>query len=168
VNNMNDDPTRDPQLADAYSALGQLLAAAAWPVNDGELAARVAMRMKRQTRRRRLRIGAAVVAIAASLLLAVGLIVERWHSAEQAVADTTRPPAAIAVVAPATDPAPQLSAEGSSIEISDWDDELSEQSAALAGALESAERRWQEGPDGIARLKSQVEQFELDLTDAAL
>jgi hypothetical protein len=159
---MDQDPTRHPQLAEAFAAFAQLLATAEKPIDEAVVASGITMRIERKRRRRRLRIASAVLAVAASLVVAVGLIV-REPAAEQAVA--LAPPAPVAVQDQAP---PSPVAADDSFDLPSWEDELAAETAALSTAVETTEQRWHEQPDGIALLKSQVDQFEQEMGNAAL
>ena len=173
---MDHDPLDDPQLEEAYAAFGQLLAAAEMPLDEQALTARVAARVNRQVRRRRLRFAAAALAVAATLAVAVSIFrVER--PGEEAVAVAAAPAAAspaIAAPPPATiaDSEPIVSecTEMAAVDfaIADWDDELATETAALATAARLTEESWRDEPDALALLKSRADTLEEEITNGSL
>jgi hypothetical protein len=172
-------PLEDPQLAEAWNAFSQLARSAEAPFDEAVFAARISARLaleiERDRRRRRLWIGASVLATAASLLLVVGLY--GFLSREKNSTDSHEQSAPSIAVAPA--PAVQTDAvDAQAVEIENtpatpvsvapWDDELAVETAAMADEMQSLERQWGERPDSIALLQSQIDQFEQEMKSGEL
>ena len=164
---MDHDPLIDPQLEEAYAAFGQLLAAAEQPLDEQALAARIARRLNRQARRRRLQFAAAgALAMAASLVVAVTMLRVELP-AEKAVEVAVVPAPAVVTDAEPIRPEPATTS-AEEFEIADWDDELATETAELASAAQQTEERWRELPDGLALLKSRADTLEEEMADGSL
>jgi len=186
VSDFDHDPTRDPQLADAWSAFTHLVAATETPVDVDQITARVVAQVERRARRRRWQIGATALAAAASLLLVVGLFALRHggEPRENAHELATSVPPAIAPEpsAPASEPTDHMVAKqaipdrpsstseniNQTFTIEPWEDELATETASLAEQVQSVEQGWHERPDSIALLQTQIEQFEQDMASGEL
>ncbi len=176
----NSNPLNDPPLAEAWSAFAHLASAAETPFDEHAFASRVAAEVAHQQRRRRVRIGAGMLALAASLLVIVG-VTTRMPRGETALAVATPKQAAPAVgrapeqVSPAatepntvasdTLPGEQIDPPG---EIIPWEDDLAVEAASLASQLQSVEQHWRERPDSIALLQFQVDKFEQEIKGGEL
>lgn len=136
------DDTETAALDEAFSALGQLLAAAEPPLNEGELVRSVCARLgRRRTAQRR---STAVLAMAAALLLALGLA---WWPRPAA-----RP--AVAVVPRLQSPAVADFA---------WHDELAEEVDHATFALWSIESRAQTGGHRAYWMLQEMDELEHEM-----
>ncbi len=176
----NSNPLDDPQLAEAWSAFAHLAAAAEAPFDEHAFASRLAALVAWRQRRRRLRIGAGLLALAASLLVIVGMAI-RVPRGETAVARAIPEQAApeVAGVPDRASPAaPESSVVGTDavpgerngpwLEVIPWEDDLAAETASLASELQSVEQHWRERPDSIVLLQSQVDQFEQEIKSGEL
>ncbi len=184
MSDFDHDPTRDAELADAWSAFAHLLAAAETPCDVEQLSARIAARVQRRARRRRLRIGMTALAVAASLLLMLGLTtLRRGDSAPQTGRDfaAAAPAKSPETSEPSTmqsdhtaaqqSPSAQPSAAENlhqTLAIEPWDDELAAETASLAEEFQTVEHAWHERPDSIALLQTRIDQFEQEMAGGEL
>ena len=161
MSDRNQDPLQDPQLADTWNAFVHLVEAAELRRDDAGLSSRIIVRIERRARRRRLLIGAGALALAASLLVAVGIVTRapRGEPAVALVAPDRAPPAAQVADLPLGE---------DDIEVAAWEDELAEETASLAGDVQALEQRWQEAPDSIALLQTQADALEREMGNGTL
>ncbi len=172
----NQDPTREPQLAETWGALAHLLAASAEPVDEDALVAGIVRRAERRARRRSLRYRTVSLAAAASLLAAVGAYSWLDRKAQGPEVAVVPPSERTPVPAPpvAAQRAPRFvdieTAQRSGEEFvpTAWEDELAADTASLADELDSVEQRWQEQPDSVALLQTQLDSFEQEIRDSSL
>jgi hypothetical protein len=177
VNDMNHDPLQDPQLAEAWNAFAQLMATSDSPLNETEISQRVVARVVWQSRRRRLRIGAGILAVAAALLVVVSLATRAPRGEpDLATADAGRVPRIEKITIPAETDDSELAvrnvgestAEENAGETPPWDDELAVEAASLASDVQAVEQRWHERPDSISLLQTQVDELEREMADGTL
>ncbi|HEY1602501.1 MAG TPA: hypothetical protein VGG64_23055 [Pirellulales bacterium] len=174
---MNHDPLQDPQLAEAWNAFAQLIAASDSPLDEAGLAQRVVAHAVRRSRRRRLQMGAGLLTLAAGLVVCVSFVtrVPRGEP-DLAAADASRESRIDKVTIPTETEVQELATRdfGESIakenagENLAWDDELAVDAASLANDVQAVEQRWQEQPDSIALLQTQVDKLEREITDGTL
>lgn len=169
------DPRQCAALAESYSALGQLLAAAAPPLDEAALVRRLAAQIARdQTRTRRLRRTAAaaalVLASAAGLLLAANLAGPAIEPAPQRVAPQLalgpqpQMPAMRAEAAPRrASPAPAAPAG----ELA-WEDDFHAQLESAQSSLRLLEETWGQGPDALAIVRQQLDEVARELQETPL
>jgi hypothetical protein len=158
------DPFEDPQLAEGWAAFSQLLAAAETPLDEARLVSNIASRLERRARRRRLRFVGGALAMAASVLVIVGGVAWIQHGGQTAPVvakgDASNIDPMIAVLAGEAAP--------SATDMVPWVDELAEQTASLSEEARATEERWQQPPDSIALLQSEVDRFEQEMATSAL
>ena len=158
------DPFEDPQLAEGWAAFAQLLAAAEAPLDEARLVSNIALRLERRAHRRRLRFVGGALVMAASVLVIVGGVAWIQHGGQT-----------IAVVAKSDasniDPTIAVHAGGaapSATDVVPWVDELAEQTASLSQEAQAMEECWQQPPDSIALLQSEVDRFEQEMATSSL
>ena len=188
MNNLPDDPTRDPQHTEAWRALSQLLSAADVETFDAGLrdagvsdlamlAAKIARRIENRARRRQFRIGlgaaAGALAAAASLAIVAWFVTiepqkDQFAAVAPAVAPAASQPAPEGSNIPPAQESPQVVVGNEAIEIAPWNDELDDATLALAVEIRTVEQRWRQSPDSISALESQIDQLEQELRNSPL